>query len=64
MSFGLRDEDWVDPDPEVFVRCGDCDSFVECPCGCGWGFCGREPNDEAVFMRREDGCYQRPEWRG
>lgn len=38
MSFGLRDEDWVDPDPEE-IKCRDCTRWAECPCGCGWGWC-------------------------
>lgn len=62
MSFGLRDEDWVDPDPEVFVRCRDCERYTPCPCGCEWGIC--DADGEATYMRRYDGCWQQPRWRG
>ena len=35
MSFGLRDQDWVDPPEEPPVICRDCRNWTECPCGCG-----------------------------
>lgn len=40
MSFGMRDQDWVDPpEPPTFrANCGDCNHFHECPCG-AHGFC-------------------------
>lgn len=39
MSFGLRDQDWVDPPEEQPVICRDCRNWTECPCGCGYGWC-------------------------
>ena len=42
MGFGLRDEDWVDPDGDPngpAVKCGECRDWEECPCGCGSGWC-------------------------
>lgn len=39
MSFGLRDEDWVDPDEEKPVPCRRCEHWEPCPCGCGKGWC-------------------------
>lgn len=40
MSFGLRDQDWVDPpEPETFkAHCRDCTNCRMCPCG-DHGFC-------------------------
>lgn len=37
MSFGFRDEDWVDP-PSSFTSCTECDNWNPCPhCGeKGW----------------------------
>lgn len=54
MSFGLRDEDWVDPEPEVWVRCSDCPEWVKCPrCGeCGWCLADGE------FTSFDHGCWQ------
>lgn len=34
MSFGLRDEDWVEPDPEPIIKCRDCEFWERCPSGC------------------------------
>ena len=45
MSFGLRDEDWVEPDPEPIIKCRDC--------GCEWGWCSESKND---FTREDDEC--------
>lgn len=39
MSFGLRDEDWVEPDPEPIIKCRDCEFWERCPSGCEWGWC-------------------------
>lgn len=39
MSFGYRDDDWVNPDPEPELPCELCVSYNPCPCGCGQGFC-------------------------
>ncbi len=39
MSFGIRDIDWVDPDPEPVVKCRDCEYYDPCPCGCAHGWC-------------------------
>lgn len=52
MSFGYRDEDWVDPDPAKVVRCNDCEYWLECPCGCGNGWC----TDFSEFTSRDDEC--------
>ena len=52
MSFGLRDEDWVDPDPEPIVKCRDCEEFVACECGCGWGWC----RSNCEFREEIDEC--------
>ena len=40
MSFGMRDQDWVDPpEPPTFrAHCGDCNHFHECPCGAAASF--------------------------
>lgn len=56
MSFGLRDEDWVDPPEEPVYEgaCRDCARFTECPCGCGWGFCADEPG--GLIGGDEAGC--------
>lgn len=52
MSFGLNDKDWVDPDEQPPIKCRDCDSWRECPEGCGWGWCTE--NDD--FTKGGDGC--------
>lgn len=54
MSFGLRDKDWVDPDPKPEKRCNEetCIYFTLCPSGCGWGVC--ECTGE--FVRENDLC--------
>lgn len=39
MSFGIRDEDWVNPDPEPVIICANCEHYEPCPCECGWGWC-------------------------
>ena len=52
MSFGLRDEDWVDPDPPRIVKCRDCEEWVVCPCGCGIGWC----NADGEFTDEEHEC--------
>lgn len=52
MSFGLRDEDWVEPDEQPVSQCRDCDDWIGCACGCGWGWC-RVNGD---FTREDDGC--------
>lgn len=41
MSFGYHDSDWVNPPDEVVGKCEDCSEFIECPCGCGVGYCRR-----------------------
>ena len=51
MSFGLEDEDWVDPDDEE-TRCDECGFWHPCPCGCGFGWCDRD----ATFADADDGC--------
>lgn len=51
MSFGLRDEDWVDPDDET-VECMKCEFWEPCPCDCGYGWCSEK--DE--FTERDDEC--------
>lgn len=40
MSFGVRDQDWIDPpEPPTFrATCRDCNHCHECPCG-EHGFC-------------------------
>lgn len=53
MSFGLRDEDWVDPDDPEPIKCRDCDCWAECPCGCGWGWC---TDNRCEFTKEDDGC--------
>ena len=52
VSFGLRDEDWVDPDPSRIVKCRDCEEWVVCPCGCGMGWC----NADGEFTDEEHEC--------
>lgn len=64
MSFGYRDEDWVDPAPTktVIVKCEDCDFWIPCPCGratCGYGWC----EDSGDFTERDDECEQEVSWR-
>lgn len=54
MSFGLHDKDWVDPDPEVFVRCHKCDRWDACPCCGEMGVCA----EDGEWRRFDDGCYQ------
>lgn len=56
MSFGYRDEDWVDPPeiPDYEGTCSGCARFTACPCGCGWGFCDAEPGE--LFSGDEGGC--------
>lgn len=45
MSFGIKDADWIE-DPRRFEEltlCIDCKWLGdECPCGCGYGICGRD----------------------
>lgn len=50
MSFGYRDEDWIEP--EEHISCYECDNWWECPDGCGWGWC-IEHNE---FMRSGEYC--------
>lgn len=52
MSFGYRDEDWVDPPDPVFVKCEACEWWRECDCGCGWGYC----TDRGQSTKADDGC--------
>lgn len=52
MSFGLNDEDWVNPDESEPIQCKDCDSWTECPCGCGMGWCG----DDCCFTDGDSDC--------
>lgn len=54
MSFGLRDEDWIEPDPVQAVKCRECDDWDECPCGCGYGWCFA--NKE--FTHEDEECEQ------
>lgn len=39
MSFGLRDEDWIDPDEGEIVECRNCENWNECPENDKWGWC-------------------------
>lgn len=55
MSFGYRDEDWVDPEPTVFVKCEDCDYWEPCPCGsvkCDYGWC----HENGEYSIANEGC--------
>lgn len=52
MSFGVRDEDWVEPDPEPIIKCRECPEWSECPCGCGYGICGQSGD----YTREDDEC--------
>lgn len=52
MSFGVRDEDWVDPEPEEERTCGECDMWIPCPCGCRWGWCSVADD----YTDENDGC--------
>lgn len=52
MSFGLRDEDWVEPEDPEPIKCRDCDEWGRCPGDCGYGWC--RLNGE--FTREDDGC--------
>lgn len=54
MGFGLRDEDWVEPDdePEAAVKCGGCSDWEECPCWCGHGWC----RAFGTFTREDEDC--------
>lgn len=38
MSFGI-DDNWIDPDDDEDVSCEECVEWVECPCGCEYGWC-------------------------
>ncbi len=53
MSFGLRDEDWVEPDETESIKCRDCEYWAECPCGCGYGWC---TDSRCEFTKEDDGC--------
>lgn len=53
MSFGLRDEDWVEPDPEPIIKCRDCEFWERCPSGCEWGWC---TDHRCEFTREDDEC--------
>lgn len=53
MSFGLKDEDWVDPEEHRPILCRDCEYWEQCPCGCNWGWCTDFFQD---FTRGDDGC--------
>lgn len=52
MSFGLHDEDWVDPDPVEPIKCIDCNKWYECP------YCGEEGwcLEFMEFTKWDDGC--------
>ena len=52
MSFGLNDEDWVEPEPTVTVKCRYCEYWAECPSGCGWGWC----TDNGEFTKSDEEC--------
>lgn len=41
MSFGYRDESWINPieDDGERICTIDCEHFHRCPCGCGEVFC-------------------------
>lgn len=53
MSFGLRDEDWVEPDLEPIIKCRDCEFWERCPSGCEWGWC---TDHRREFTREDDEC--------
>ena len=52
MSFGLRDQDWVDPPEEPPIICRDCGRWTECPCVCGYGWC----SSFKEFTHETDDC--------
>ena len=52
MSFGLRDEDWVDPPEQEPIKCHDCDEWFECDCGCFYGWC----KSGKCFTHGDDEC--------
>lgn len=55
MGFRWEDAAWVDPDGEAYDRtCGECADFEPCPCGCGWGACGRAGGE--MVDGADDGC--------
>lgn len=60
MSFGLRDQDWIDPPEEPIFRahCSDCTHFDACPCGCGYGWCSEigEHVDGSEVITVGDDC--------
>lgn len=63
MGFGFCDKEWVDP-PDVAGfegTCEDCEIYVECPCGCGWGYCGEDPARE--LFPGVDGACEMGRWR-
>ena len=39
MSFGITDNQWVEPDEFPPVTCGECYNWERCPCGCDYGLC-------------------------
>lgn len=52
MSFGLNDEDWVDPADEEPIKCRDCRDWDPCP-RCGeCGFCSTRDD----WTNADDGC--------
>lgn len=60
MSFGLKDSDWVYPDEgekPYNGPCSDCSWFVECPCGCGFGYCSRTPDEPYAGSQDADECW-------
>ena len=50
MSFGYRDEDWVNPDDCIY--CEDCPEWHPCPDGCDWGWC----QENCEFTRSTTYC--------
>ena len=59
MSVENRDEDGLFATSNAVgradepCRCEDCDCYVPCECGCGWGYC----TESGEFAQRGDeGC--------
>lgn len=52
MSYGIRDEDWVDPPERIPLICKKCIEWNECP-HCGeYGWC----EAEEMMARWDDQC--------
>lgn len=55
MGFGWEDAAWVDPPEGAYGgTCAECAAFEPCPCGCGWGACGRIGGE--MVEGTDDGC--------